>query len=347
LFSLSNRTALSLFSRSSALALTLACAAPAFAGPREEDEAAKARAAEVADPDPEDDPARAGTNDIVVTAQRREQRLQEVPTAVTALSSELFAEGGVGRSANEVLNLVPNASAGTQQHGRPRWWIRGVGAGQQQLDLANPVGFYLDDVYISNASATGLPLFDIERVEVLRGPQGTLWGKNTTGGAINVISKRPSLTDGADENYVKLEYGSFDNKVAEAGVGAAIVPGVLAARISARIDDREGRFDNLFTGEKSNAVQGQRRARAIPARARAGVRGAAQPPLSRLSDRRHLLDDRQLCRERRVPERLCALDRQGRDQHQCRRIQPHHAVRRLAASRLGSRCPLADVDHRV
>jgi iron complex outermembrane receptor protein len=255
LFSLSNRTALSLFSRSSALALTLACAAPAFAGPREEDEAAKARAAEVADPDPEDDPARAGTNDIVVTAQRREQRLQEVPTAVTALSSELFAEGGVGRSANEVLNLVPNASAGTQQHGRPRWWIRGVGAGQQQLDLANPVGFYLDDVYISNASATGLPLFDIERVEVLRGPQGTLWGKNTTGGAINVISKRPSLTDGADQNYVKLEYGSFDNKVAEAGVGAAIVPGVLAARISARIDDREGRLDNLFTGEKSNAVR--------------------------------------------------------------------------------------------
>lgn len=210
---------------------------------------------EVVDPESENDPARTGATDIVVTAQRREQRLQEVPTAVTALSSELFSEGGVGRSANEVLNLVPNASAGTQQHGRPRWWIRGVGAGQQQLDLANPVGFYLDDVYISNASATGLPLFDIERVEVLRGPQGTLWGKNTTGGAINVISKRPSLTDGTDQNYVKLEYGSFDNKIAEAGLGAAIMPGVLATRISARIDDREGRFTNLFTGESSNAVR--------------------------------------------------------------------------------------------
>lgn len=251
---LPNRAALRFFTRSSILALSLASAAQAFASPREE-EVAKAKAAEVAGPEDEDDPARAGTNDIVVTAQRREQRLQEVPTAVTALSSELFSEGGIGRSANEVLNLVPNASAGTQQHGRPRWWIRGVGAGQQQLDLANPVGFYLDDVYISNASATGLPLFDIERVEVLRGPQGTLWGKNTTGGAINVISKRPSLADGADQNYVKLEYGSFDNKVAEAGVGAAIIPGVLATRISARIDDRGGRFDNLFTGEKSNAVR--------------------------------------------------------------------------------------------
>src|SRR5690606_19855401 len=114
---------------------------------------------------------------IVVTAQRREERLQDVPVAVTALDRNLFTVGGLGRSANEVLNLVPNASAGTQQHGRPRWWIRGVGAGQQQLDLASPVGFYLDDVYISNASATGLPLFDLERVEVLRGPQGTLWGK--------------------------------------------------------------------------------------------------------------------------------------------------------------------------
>ncbi len=233
--------------------MTLACAVPALAGPRDED-AAKADATVTAAPDPEDDPTQSQA-DIVVTAQRREQRLQDVPTAITAISSTQFSEGGIGRSANEVLNLVPNASAGTQQHGRPRWWIRGVGAGQQQLDLANPVGFYLDDVYISNASATGLPLFDIERVEVLRGPQGTLWGKNTTGGAINVISKRPSLTDAADQNYVKLEYGSFDNKIAEAGIGAALIPGVLATRISARIDDREGRFTNAFTGEKSNAIR--------------------------------------------------------------------------------------------
>ncbi|MDT8757222.1 TonB-dependent receptor [Sphingomonas psychrotolerans] len=251
--SLSNRTAAALLARSSIVALTLVCAVPALAGHREEDDAAKTKAIDT--PKPEEDGDRAGNTDIVVTAQRREQRLQEVPTAVTALSSELFSEGGIGRSANEVLNLVPNASAGTQQHGRPRWWIRGVGAGQQQLDLANPVGFYLDDVYISNASATGLPLFDIERVEVLRGPQGTLWGKNTTGGAINVISKRPSLTGGADQNYVKLEYGSFDNKIAEAGVGVAVVPDALAVRVSARIDDREGRFTNLFTGEKSNAVR--------------------------------------------------------------------------------------------
>ncbi|CAD7338279.1 TonB-dependent receptor [Sphingomonadales bacterium 56] len=191
---------------------------------------------------------------IVVTAQRREERLQDVPVAVTAFDKDLFSVGGLGRSANEVLNYVPNASAGTQQHGRPRWWIRGVGAGQQQLDLANPVGFYLDDVYISNSSATGLPLFDLERVEVLRGPQGTLWGKNTTGGAINVISKRPSL-NGQDDSYVKLEYGSYDNKIGEGGLGTTLVDDKLAARVSFRFDDRGGRFDNLYTGDKSNEIK--------------------------------------------------------------------------------------------
>jgi iron complex outermembrane receptor protein len=206
-----------------------------------------------ASPDAADSAETGNPGEIVVTAQRRTERLQDVPTSVTALDKDKFVIGGLGRSANEVLNLVPNASAGTQQHGRPRWWIRGVGAGQQQLDLANPVGFYLDDVYISNASATGLPLFDLERVEVLRGPQGTLWGKNTTGGAINVISKRPSLS-GNDENYVKLEYGSFDDKIAEGGLGTTIVDDKLAARLSFRVDDRGGRFDNLYTGQKANEI---------------------------------------------------------------------------------------------
>ncbi|WP_246447576.1 TonB-dependent receptor [Novosphingobium flavum] len=246
-----HRTARFLSAGASALALSLA-ATPALAATAEEAAAPEAPipAAEAADE------AAGGSYDIVVTAGRREERLQDVPTAVSALSKEQFQVGGIGRSANEVLSLVPNASAGTQQHGRPRWWIRGVGAGQQQLDLANPVGFYLDDVYISNSSATGLPLFDIERVEILRGPQGTLWGKNTTGGAINVISKRPSLS-GDDENYLKLEYGSYDDKIAEGGVGAVIVPDKLAVRGSFRIDDRDGRFTNLFTGQNSNAISDQ------------------------------------------------------------------------------------------
>jgi iron complex outermembrane receptor protein len=94
---------------------------------------------------------------VVVTAQRREESAQKVPTAVSVLSGENLEDSGIGRKAGDVLDYVPNASAATQLHARPRWWIRGVGTGQQQLDFANPVGFYLDDVYISNASATGFP----------------------------------------------------------------------------------------------------------------------------------------------------------------------------------------------
>lgn len=201
------------------------------------------------------EPSDAVGPEIVVTAGKREQDIQDVPTAITALGEDVFTLQGVGRSANEVLALVPNASAGTQQHGRPRWWIRGVGAGQQQIDLANPVGFYLDEVYISNASATGLPLFDLERVEVLRGPQGTLWGKNTTGGAIAVVTKKPSFSPGERDNYVKLDYGSYDDKIVQAGVGFVLAPDVLAARISGHIENRDGRFTNLFTGDKDNAIE--------------------------------------------------------------------------------------------
>lgn len=226
------------------VAASLAALIPATAHAEEGDAKADTATPDTSDP-----------VEVVVTAAKREQSIQDVPTAITALGADVFTLQGVGRSASEVLSLVPNASAGTQQHGRPRWWIRGVGAGQQQIDLANPVGFYLDEVYISNASATGLPLFDLERVEVLRGPQGTLWGKNTTGGAIAVVTKKPSFSSTGTDNYVKLDYGSYDDRIVQAGVGFVIAPDALAARISGHIENRDGRFTNLFTGEKDNAVE--------------------------------------------------------------------------------------------
>ncbi|MET3710832.1 outer membrane receptor protein involved in Fe transport [Sphingomonas trueperi] len=107
------------------LALALTSASQAAAAAPDPDRPATAAAP---DPDKDEGLDQSG-GEIIVTAQRREQRLQDVPGAVTALSATLFRGGGVGRSANEVLDLVPNASAGTQQHGRPRWWIRGVCAG--------------------------------------------------------------------------------------------------------------------------------------------------------------------------------------------------------------------------
>lgn len=190
---------------------------------------------------------------VTVTAQKREQKAQDVATSISVLSGKDILESGIGRSANEVLNYVPNASAGTQQHGRPRWWIRGVGAGQQQLDFPNPVGFYQDDVYISNASATGFPLFDLARVEVLRGPQGTLWGKNTTGGAVNIISRKPSFKS---DGYFKADYGSYHTTLLEGAAGGAIKDDVLAGRFAFHTENQnQGRLHNLYTGNKDNTLK--------------------------------------------------------------------------------------------
>ncbi|MGH8445221.1 MAG: TonB-dependent receptor, partial [Solimonas sp.] len=182
---------------------------------------------------------------VIVTAQRREQKIQDVPTSITALSGDQLNDAGIGRSSSEVLKFIPNASAGTIGHGRPRWWIRGVGTGTQGLDSPSPVGLYLDDVYIDNASATGFPIFDLDRIEVLRGPQGTLWGKNTTGGAIAFVSKKPTFTP---DGYAKIDYGSYNDKIFEGAYGSG-VNDWLAARASFHYEDREGPFDNQYSGD--------------------------------------------------------------------------------------------------
>ena len=200
---------------------------------------------------------------VVVTAQKREENAQNVPSTLTTLDGQKLLSDGIGRSAQEILNYVPNASAYASQHGRPRWWIRGVGAGQQQIDFPNPVGFYQDEVYISNSSATGYPLFDIDQVLVLSGPQGTLWGKNTTGGAVSVVSKKPSFSDDSKlDNYVKVDYGSHSDKILEGAYGGTIIDERIAGRISVHTEDANGYFNNVNKGTKDggltdNTIRGQ------------------------------------------------------------------------------------------
>jgi len=256
------------------IALAFGTAALLHSGVTLADEADEAVAAQAATAEANSEatkaaPEGAALPSVTVTAQKREENVQSVATAVSTLGGKELTDNGIGRSASEILNYVPNASAGTQQHSRPRWWIRGVGAGQQQWDLANPVGFYLDDVYISNASATGFPLFDLDHVEVLRGPQGTLWGKNTTGGAIDVLSKKPSFNDSKTDDYLKVDYGSYNDRVVEGAVGGTIIDERLAGRISFHDEDQGGIRRNLFTGNKDGgfndgAIRGQLLAQLTP-----------------------------------------------------------------------------------
>ncbi|MCJ1887619.1 TonB-dependent receptor [Pseudomonas sp. LA21] len=189
---------------------------------------------------------------VVVTAQKREESVQEVPAPITVISGEKIRDASL-QSANEVTRYTPNASAGTTDgHGRPRWWIRGLGTGDQGANTVSPIGIYVDDVYIANISATGFPLFDQERVEVLRGPQGTLWGKNTTGGAINFISRRPTFSP---EGYFKVDMGNYANRIVEGAVSDALVDDKLAGRLSFHHQGRDGYTENINDNDDQGALE--------------------------------------------------------------------------------------------
>ncbi|WP_207885789.1 TonB-dependent receptor [Pseudomonas sp. 30_B] len=189
---------------------------------------------------------------VVVTAQKREESVQEVPAPITVISGEKIRDASL-QSANEVTRYTPNASAGTTDgHGRPRWWIRGLGTGDQGANTVSPIGIYVDDVYIANISATGFPLFDQERVEVLRGPQGTLWGKNTTGGAINFISRKPTFSP---EGYFKVDMGNYDNRIVEGAVSDALVDDKLAGRLSFHHQGRDGYTENINDNDDQGALE--------------------------------------------------------------------------------------------
>lgn len=162
---------------------------------------------------------------VTVTAQHREETLQEVPVAVSAVQGTSITADGV-RAMGDITTFIPNASAKNPDgDGRPRWYIRGLGTGDTGAATVFPVGIYADDVYLNAPIAGGGPLFDLERIEILRGPQGTLYGKNTTAGAVNVISKKPTFdTDG----FGTIGFGSKNERILSGALGGALVDEKLA-----------------------------------------------------------------------------------------------------------------------
>lgn len=193
----------------------------------------------------EDNKHEAALETVTVTAQHREQTLQEVPVAVSAINGTSITADGV-RSMGDLTTFVPNASAKNPDgDGRPRWYIRGLGTGDTGAATVYPVGIYADDVYLNAPVAGGGPLFDLERIEILRGPQGTLYGKNTTAGAVNVISKKPAFdTDG----YGTIGLGSKNERIVTGAVGGALVDEKLAGRVALYSEERDGFQNNDFDG---------------------------------------------------------------------------------------------------
>ena len=188
--------------------------------------------------------ADAPPGDIVVTAQRREQRLLDVPVAVSAISGDTLRATGV-RQATDVAKLVPGLTF--QNVGAVSLFsVRGISLQDYGDANESPIAFYSDDVYVAALAATTGQMFDTERVEVLRGPQGTLFGRNATGGLIQVISRKPTRDFSAD---ISLQYGSYNQVIVEAGVGGPIADGIRF-RTSGTFNRDDGWQRNLTTGTR-------------------------------------------------------------------------------------------------
>jgi len=216
-----------------------------------------AQAEEIATPGEEGANKSTALKTVTVTAQRREETEQEIPTAISVVKGEnLTAEGA--RYIGDVTTFTPNASAKNPDgNARPRWIIRGLGAGDTGAATVYPVGIYADDVYLNAPIAGGGPLFDLERIEILRGPQGTLYGKNTTGGAVNVISKKPGFdTDG----YATLGFGTKNERIVDTAIGGALVDERIAARLALYSEERDGFTKNL-TADQSYGDENKKAAR--------------------------------------------------------------------------------------
>lgn len=188
---------------------------------------------------------------IVVTAQKRDQNLQEIGVTITAFSGDTLRELGATDS-TALADFVPNLEIGDPvgAGSQPAIFIRGVGLNDFNTNNAGPNGVYVDEVYISAPSAQAFQLFDVERVEVLRGPQGTLYGRNTTGGAINFITRRPA---DVFEANATVSYGSFDTFAVDFGIGGPVADAVRF-RVSGQVKASDGFVENLSTGNTLNGA---------------------------------------------------------------------------------------------
>ena len=206
--------------------------------------------------------AAAGLDEIIVTAQRREQNLQDVPVSVSAFSPEELQRQGI-TDTSDLMGTLPNIQV-TSAYGRtqPNFSVRGISvANEFSASTASPIGVYVDEVYQGFRASHGQQLFDLAGLEVLRGPQGTLYGRNTTGGAVNIATQKPSLE--GTEGYITAGYGNFDTRRLGGALEVTPAPnfGIRAAGIWEKSDGyTENPFDGL-TYAQTDSIAGRVSAR--------------------------------------------------------------------------------------
>ncbi len=194
-----------------------------------------------------------GIEDIVVTAQRRSESVQDVPIAISAFSADQMAAQGINNTL-QMSQYVPNLFAmnNTGLGSANGYYLRGLGNTESIATFDPPVGTYVDDIYLSRQNANNLSFFDVERVEVLRGPQGTLFGRNTTGGAINVIMRDPGTEVGG---YAEVGYGRYDRRLVRASIDLPIADNFLI-KASGFVQNDDGYVRNVTRGQDVNDDDG-------------------------------------------------------------------------------------------
>jgi len=185
--------------------------------------------------------------EIVVTAQKRTERLVDVPVAISVFSAESIDQTGV-RELKEVTGYMPNVQISSGNDFRSTVTIRGVGATSRNIGFDSRVGVYIDGVYVGQSPAINQELMNLERVEVLRGPQGTLFGKNTVAGAINLITKKP---DDELRGMASVDIGNYDYRELRAFANLPLGETVSTSFSVSKID-RDGYVPNIVTGNDLN-----------------------------------------------------------------------------------------------
>ena len=210
----------------------------------------------------------AGGDDIVITAQGRAQILQDVPIAVSAVSAESLQNSGASdiRQLNQLAPSLLVSSTGSEANGSAR--IRGIGTVGDNPGLESSVAVFVDGVYRSRTGVGLNELGEIERIEVLRGPQGTLFGRNASAGLIHIISKKPNMNE--FEGFGELTYGNFDYIRADAGI-----TGPIGDTVGFRLDGvyvrRDGFYDDVNNGDGRQRPQPLFRSRPIAVRAESTI----------------------------------------------------------------------------
>ena len=191
--------------------------------------------------------ASAQIEEIIVTSQKRSESSQDVPIAITAFTGDTLQDYGV-TNASDLVNITPGFSGNAQQGSNQSYFLRGVGTNDVHLTAAAAVGQYFDGITLTSGYHAKAALYDMERVEILKGPQNTLFGLNTTGGAVNYISRKP-VVGGGTQGSARLNLGNYNQLDTELAVGFD-VSDALAARVALQTVKNDGAFRSISNGQR-------------------------------------------------------------------------------------------------